>query len=60
MKKKFIVMLLVSFFVYVVFVFVRILYFGIFVIYVFYEFVDVDNKIVGFDIDVVNVVCKEM
>lgn len=53
-------MLLVSFFVYVVFVFVRILYFGIFVIYVFYEFVDVDNKIVGFDIDVVNVVCKEM
>ncbi len=25
-----------------------------------YEFVDADNKIVGFDIDVANAVCKEM
>lgn len=32
--------------------------FGVFVIYFLFEFLDVSNKIVGFDIDLVIVLCK--
>ncbi|MDI4740229.1 transporter substrate-binding domain-containing protein, partial [Salmonella enterica subsp. enterica serovar Kentucky] len=38
----------------------RTLHFGTSATYAPYEFVDADNKIVGFDIDVANAVCKEM
>ncbi len=37
----------------------RTLHFGTSATYAPYEFVDADNKIVGFDIDVTNAVCKE-
>ncbi|EJO0292856.1 arginine ABC transporter substrate-binding protein [Salmonella enterica subsp. enterica serovar Bareilly] len=60
MKKKLIVMLLASLSVHAASVSARTLHFGTSATYAPYEFVDADNKIVGFDIDVANAVCKEM
>ncbi|EOW3481072.1 arginine ABC transporter substrate-binding protein [Salmonella enterica subsp. enterica serovar Kiambu] len=60
MKKKLIVMLLASLSVHAASVSARTLHFGTSDTYAPYEFVDADNKIVGFDIDVANAVCKEM
>ncbi|TQS65031.1 arginine ABC transporter substrate-binding protein, partial [Salmonella enterica subsp. enterica serovar Typhimurium] len=54
MKKKLIVMLLASLSVHAASVSARTLHFGTSATYAPYEFVDADNKIVGFDIDVAN------
>lgn len=58
MKKVLIVVLIVGFSFFVIVV--QIICFVIEVFYLLFELMDVNNKIVGFDVDLVNVLCKEI
>lgn len=55
--KKLVFVVLFVFFIFGVFV-VEKINFGVLVIYFFFEFIGVNNEIVGFDIDLVKVLCK--